>query len=113
VNIKHKNNIANHLSKLGIEVTKLAKTGVLGVLKGGKPGPVIAIRADIDGLPVRERVDIPFKSTTVSEYMGNQVPVMHACGHDTHTSILMGTAEVLASMKKDLPGNSKVFLSTC
>jgi len=101
--------IANHLSKLGIEVTKLAKTGVLGVLKGGKPGPVIAIRADIDGLPVKERVDIPFKSTTISECMGNQVPVMHACGHDTHTSILMGTAEVLASMKKDLPGTVKFF----
>ncbi|MFN5326035.1 MAG: amidohydrolase [Bacteroidota bacterium] len=101
--------IANHLAKLGIEVTKLAKTGVLGVLRGGKPGPVIALRADIDGLPVKERVDVPYKSTTVSEYQGNQVSVMHACGHDTHTSILMGTAEVLASMKKDLSGTVKFF----
>lgn len=101
--------IANHLAKLGIEVTKIAKTGVLGVLRGGKPGPVIALRADIDGLPVKERVDVPYKSNIVSEYQGNQVPVMHACGHDTHTSILMGTAEVLASMKKDLSGTVKFF----
>lgn len=101
--------IAAHLSKLGIEVTKLAKTGVLGVLKGGKPGPVIALRADIDALPVKERVDVPYKSTVTSDYMGNTVPVMHACGHDTHTSILMGTAEVLASMKKDVAGTVKFF----
>ena len=107
--VKTQEYIANHLSKLGIEVTKLAKTGVLGVLKGGKPGPVIAIRADIDGLPVKERVELPYKSTVMAEYQGNQVPVMHACGHDTHTSILMGTAEVLASMKKDLPGTVKFF----
>jgi amidohydrolase len=101
--------IANHLAKLGIEVTKLAKTGVLGVLKGGKPGPVIALRADIDALPVKERVDVPYKSTVMADYMGNTVPVMHACGHDTHTSILMGTAEVLASMKKDIAGTVKFF----
>lgn len=101
--------IAAHLSKLGIEVTKLAKTGVLGVLKGGKPGPVIALRADIDALPVKERVDVPYKSTVTADYMGNNVPVMHACGHDTHTSILMGTAEVLASMKKDIAGTVKFF----
>lgn len=101
--------IAAHLSKLGIEVTKLAKTGVLGVLKGGKPGPVIALRADIDGLPVKERVDVAYKSTVTADYLGNIVPVMHACGHDTHTSILMGTAEVLASMKKDIAGTIKFF----
>ncbi len=101
--------IAAHLAKLGIEVTKLAKTGVLGVLKGGKPGPVIALRADIDGLPVKERVDVAYKSTVTADYLGNIVPVMHACGHDTHTSILMGTAEVLASMKKDIAGTIKFF----
>jgi amidohydrolase len=101
--------IAAHLSKLGIEVTKLAKTGVMGVLKGGKPGPVIALRADIDALPVKERVDVPYKSTVTADYMGTPVNVMHACGHDTHTSILMGTAEVLASMKKDIAGTIKFF----
>lgn len=107
--VKTQEYIAAHLSKLGIEVTKLAKTGVLGVLKGGKPGPVIALRADIDALPVKERVDVPYKSTVMADYMGNNVPVMHACGHDTHTSILMGTAEVLASMKKDISGTIKFF----
>ena len=101
--------IAAHLAKLGIEVTKLAKTGVMGVLKGGKPGPVIALRADIDALPVKERVDVPYKSTVTADYMGTPVNVMHACGHDTHTSILMGTAEVLASMKKDIAGTIKFF----
>jgi amidohydrolase len=107
--VKTQEYIAAHLAKLGIEVTKLAKTGVLGVLKGGKPGPVIALRADIDALPVKERVDVPYKSTVMADYMGNNVPVMHACGHDTHTSILMGTAEVLASMKKDIAGTIKFF----
>ncbi len=101
--------IANHLRALGIEVTLMAKTGVLGVLRGGKPGPVIALRADIDGLPVKERVDVPYKSTATADYMGTPVSVMHACGHDTHTSILMGTAEVLASMKKDIAGTVKFF----
>jgi len=101
--------IAAHLAKLGIEVTKLAKTGVMGVLKGGKPGPVIALRADIDALPVKERVDVPYKSMVTADYMGTPVNVMHACGHDTHTSILMGTAEVLASMKKDIAGTIKFF----
>ena len=101
--------IANHLKSLGIEVTLLAKTGVLGVLRGGKPGPVIALRADIDGLPVKERVDVPYKSTVTADYMGTPVSVMHACGHDTHTSILMGTAEVLAGMKKDITGTVKFF----
>ncbi|MFN5479047.1 MAG: amidohydrolase [Chitinophagaceae bacterium] len=101
--------IAAHLTKLGIEVQKMAKTGIVGILKGGKPGPVIALRADIDALPVKERVDVPYKSTITAEYLGNTVPVMHACGHDTHTSILMGTAEVLASMKKDIAGTVKFF----
>jgi len=107
--VKTQEYIANHLRSLGIEVKLLAKTGVLGVLVGGKPGPVIALRADIDGLPVKERVDVPYKSNAIAEYQGNQVPVMHACGHDTHTSILMGTAEVLASMKKDSAGTVKFF----
>jgi amidohydrolase len=107
--VKTQQYIADHLRSLGIEVKLLAKTGVLGVLVGGKPGPVIALRADIDGLPVKERVDVPYKSNAIAEYQGNQVPVMHACGHDTHTSILMGTAEVLASMKKDISGTVKFF----
>ena len=102
--------IAAHLRKIGLEVTtNVARTGVVAILKGGKPGPVIGLRADIDGLPVKERVDIPYKSTVIAEYLGNQVPVMHACGHDTHTAILMGTAEVLASMKKDIAGTIKFF----
>ncbi len=100
--------IAAHLRKLGLEVTtNVAKTGVVALLKGGKPGPVVALRADIDALPIKERVNIPFKSNVIAEYLGSQVPVMHACGHDTHTAILMGTAEVLASMKKDVPGTVK------
>ena len=107
--VKTQQYIADQLRSLGIEVKLLAKTGVLGVLVGGKPGPVIALRADIDGLPVKERVDVPYKSNAIAEYQGNQVPVMHACGHDTHTSILMGTAEVLASMKKDISGTVKFF----
>jgi amidohydrolase len=102
--------IAAHLKSLGLEVsTGVAKTGVVAILKGGKPGPVIALRADIDALPVKERVDVPYKSVAMSEYNGASVPVMHACGHDTHTSILMGTAEVLSSMKKDIAGTVKFF----
>jgi amidohydrolase len=100
--------IAAHLKKLGIEVqTGVAKTGVVGTLKGGKPGPVVALRADIDALPIKERVDIPYKSTVTADYLGQTVPVMHACGHDTHIAILMGTAEVLAGMKKDIAGTVK------
>lgn len=100
--------IAAHLKSLGIEtITGVGKTGVVGILKGGKPGPVIALRADMDALPVPERADIPFKSKVVSEYNGQQVPVMHACGHDTHVSMLMGAAEVLSSMKKDIAGTVK------
>jgi amidohydrolase len=100
--------IANHLKSLGLEVkTGVAKTGVVALLKGGKPGSVVALRADIDALPIVERTNVPYKSTVMADYLGQQVPVMHACGHDTHVAILMGTAEVLASMKKDVPGTVK------
>lgn len=100
--------IALHLRSLGIEVqTGVAKTGVVGILKGGKPGPVVALRADMDGLPVKERVNIPFASKTVGEYNGQPVGVMHACGHDSHIAILMGTAEILASIKSELNGTVK------
>ncbi|MGZ9735464.1 amidohydrolase [Flavobacterium sp. GNP002] len=100
--------IAAHLRSLGIEVhSGVGKTGVVGILKGGKPGPVVALRADIDALPVKERVDIPFASKAEGEYNGNIVPIMHACGHDTHIAILMGTAEILASIKNELKGTVK------
>ncbi len=100
--------VANHLRSLGIDVqTGVAKTGVVGILKGGKPGPVIALRADMDALPIEERTEIPFKSTAKAEYLGDTVSVMHACGHDTHVAILMGTAEVLTSLKKEIPGTIK------
>jgi amidohydrolase len=100
--------IAAHLKQLGLAIqTGVGKTGVVGILKGGKPGPVIALRADMDGLPVRERVDLPFASKAQGEYLGAQVPVMHACGHDSHMAILMGTASVLSDMKKDIAGTIK------
>ena len=100
--------IAEHLNKLGMEVTTgVAKTGVIGILKGGLPGPVIALRADIDGLPVKERTPVPFASTAKGTYKGEEVDVMHACGHDTHIAILMGTAEVLSEMKADIKGTVK------
>lgn len=100
--------VAEHLKSLGIEVqTEVAHTGVVGVLKGGKPGPVIALRADMDALPVEERVDVPFASKARSTYEGTEVGVMHACGHDTHVAILMGTAEVLAGMRAEIPGTIK------
>lgn len=96
--------VAAHLKSLGLEVkTGIATTGVTAILKGGKPGPVIALRADMDALPVTERNDLPFKSKVTAQYNGQTVGVMHACGHDTHTAILMGTAEVLSKMKNDLP----------
>lgn len=99
--------IAAHLKSLGIEVqTGVAKTGVVGVLKGKREGKVVALRADIDALPVEERVDLPFKSTAKGTYRGNEVPVMHACGHDTHIAILMGVAEVLAK-NNDFAGTVK------
>ena len=100
--------IADHLRSLGIDVeTGIAHTGVVGVLKGGKPGPVIALRADMDALPVTERNSLPFASKETTMYNDQEVGVMHACGHDTHMAILMGVAEVLASMKKDLKGTVK------
>lgn len=100
--------IAKHLESLGITVQKgVAKTGVVGILKGGKPGPVVALRADMDGLPVTERGNLPFASKVKTTYNGQQVGVMHACGHDSHMAILMGVAEVLAAVKKDIPGTIK------
>src|SRR6266496_5305689 len=100
--------VAAYLKKLGLEVqTGVAKTGIVAILKGGQPGPVVALRADMDALPVKERVDLPFKSTVTAEYLGQTVPVMHACGHDSHIAMLLGTAEVLSSMKKDLQGTVK------
>ncbi len=100
--------IAAHLESLGMEVqTGIAHTGVVGILKGGKPGPVVALRADIDGLPVTERAPIPFASKVKGMYNGMETGVMHACGHDTHIAMMMGTAEVLSKMKKDLKGTVK------
>ena len=100
--------VATHLRDLDLEVdTGVSKTGVVGVLEGGKPGPVIALRADMDALPVKERVDVPFASTDSAMYNGEKVPVMHACGHDTHVAMLMGAAEILASMREELPGTVK------
>lgn len=100
--------IASHLRSFGIEVqTGIAHTGVLGILKGDKPGPVIALRADMDALPVKERVDIPWASKATGEYNGQTVPVMHACGHDTHVAMLLGVAEILADMKDQLTGTVK------
>src|ERR1051325_1419632 len=97
--------VAAHLRKLGYEVQeKVAKTGVVAILKGGKPGPVIALRADMDALPVTEEVDIPFASKAKANWGGREVGVMHACGHDAHTAILMAAAEVLAALKNELPG---------
>ncbi|CAL2063032.1 amidohydrolase [Tenacibaculum sp. 190524A05c] len=100
--------IAKHLKSLGIETQEnVAKTGVVGILKGKKPGKVIALRADIDALPVVERNDLAFKSTVKSTYLGKEVGVMHACGHDTHTAILMGVAEVLSKHKDKIKGTVK------
>ncbi|HKQ23592.1 MAG TPA: amidohydrolase [Burkholderiales bacterium] len=100
--------VADHLRKLGMEVkTSVAKTGVVGLLKGGKPGPVVALRADMDALPVTEESDLPFKSTVKTEYLGQQVGVMHACGHDAHVAILLGVAEALAGVREQIPGTVK------
>ncbi|MEP6788521.1 MAG: amidohydrolase [Acidobacteriota bacterium] len=97
--------VAEQLRKLGIEVkTGIAKTGVVGILKGGLPGPVIGLRADMDALPVTERTDVPFKSTVTTEYNGQTVGVMHACGHDSHVAMLLGTATVLTGMKDKIKG---------
>ena len=100
--------IAKHLKSLGIEVeTGVAYTGVVGILKGDLPGKVVALRADIDALPVTERNDLPYKSNVTSEFMGEKVGVMHACGHDTHTAILMGVAEVMSKNKDKIKGTVK------
>ncbi|HVQ30528.1 MAG TPA: amidohydrolase [Vicinamibacteria bacterium] len=102
--------VAEHLRGLGFEVkTGVAHTGVVGVLKGGRPGPVVALRSDMDALPVTEEVDLPFASKARAEWAGRDTGVMHACGHDMHMAILMGTAEVLAGMKASLPGTVKVI----
>ena len=100
--------IAGHLRSLGMEVqTGVAHTGVVGLLKGAKPGPVIALRADMDALPVTERNELAFASKERTTFNDQEVGVMHACGHDTHMAILMGVAEILSSMKKDLKGTIK------
>ena len=100
--------VAEHLKKLGMEVqTGVGGTGVVGTLKGGLPGKVVALRADMDALPVLENTGLPFASKAKANYLGKEVPVMHACGHDAHTAMLMGAAEVLAGMKAQLPGTVK------
>ncbi len=102
--------IADYLKSIGLEVKyPIAKTGVVAILKGGKPGPNIGLRADIDALPIVERTPIAFASTVKGEYNGQPVGVMHACGHDAHTAILMATAKTLKEMQKDLAG-TVVFL---
>jgi amidohydrolase len=100
--------IAEHLGKLGLEVhAGIAHTGVIGILRGKSDGPVIALRADMDALPVKELTDLPFASKVTASYNGKEVPVMHACGHDAHTAILMGVAEVLSQVRNELPGTVK------
>ena len=97
--------VIEHLRKLGLKPrTGIAKHGVVAIIEGGKPGPKIALRADMDALPVTEQVDLPFASKATASYRGESVGVMHACGHDAHTSILLGIADALVAMKKDLPG---------
>ena len=100
--------VAKHLQSLGIEVqTKVGITGVVGVLKGGQPGPVVALRADMDALPVLERTPVSFASKATTFYEGKETAVMHACGHDSHVAILMGVAEILSGMQKELKGTVK------
>lgn len=100
--------IARHLNSLGIEVkTKVGVTGVVGILKGDRPGPVIALRADMDALPVEEKTGLSFASKVKAMYNGQETSVMHACGHDAHVAILMGVAEILSGMKKELKGTVK------
>jgi amidohydrolase len=98
--------VAEHLRSLGLEVrTGIAHTGVAAFLQGGRPGPVVALRADMDALPVTEQTGLPFASTVTAQYEGQQTGVMHACGHDTHVAILMAAAELLAGMRTELPGS--------
>lgn len=100
--------VAKHLQSLGMEVkTNVAVTGVVAILKGGKPGPVVGLRADMDALPVTEHTNVPFASKVKANYNGQETGVMHACGHDSHVAILMGVAEILAGMKKELKGTVK------
>ena len=100
--------VAKHLEELGLAVqTKVAHTGVVGLLKGALPGPVVALRADMDGLPVEERVDLPFASKARTQWNGEEVGVMHACGHDAHVAILMAVASVLAGLRERLQGSVK------
>src|SRR5688572_333489 len=102
--------IAEQLRRLGYEVqTGVAHTGVVAVLKGGKPGPVVALRSDMDALPVTEQVDLPFKSTVKTTWNGQEVGVMHACGHDNHMAMLLGAATIFARMKDQLPGTIKLI----
>jgi amidohydrolase len=102
--------IADELRRLGYQVqTGVAHTGVVAVLKGARPGPTVALRADMDALPVTEQVDLPFKSTAKATWNGQEVGVMHACGHDTHMAILLGAATVFARMKEQLPGTIKLI----
>jgi amidohydrolase len=98
--------IADHLRRLGLDEvrTEVAHTGVVGILRGGLPGPVVALRADMDALPVTEQTGLPFASTLRTTYNGQEVGVMHACGHDTHVAMLLGAAEVLAGMRERIPG---------
>lgn len=97
--------VSEHLRNLGLEVrTGVARTGVIGILKGTKPGRTVALRADMDALPVKEPDGLPFASKAKGRHWGKEVDVMHACGHDTHTAMLMAAAEVLAGLKDDLPG---------
>lgn len=100
--------VAEHLRKLGMEVTtKVAHTGVVGILRGRWPDPVVALRTDMDALPVRKAIDLPFASRAKAQYNGKETSVAHACGHDAHTAILMGVAEVLVSGRERLPGTVK------
>ena len=100
--------VASHLEALGLEVTTgIAHTGVVGILRGDLPGPVVAVRADMDALPVTEDTPYEFKSTVRTTYLGQEVGVMHACGHDIHTAVQLGVASVLAGMRDELPGTVK------
>lgn len=102
--------VARHLAALGYEVkTGVGDTGVVGILEGGKPGGVVALRADMDALPVEERVDLPFASKVKAPWMGGMTGVMHACGHDAHVAILMGVAEILADYRAELTGTVKLL----
>jgi amidohydrolase len=97
--------VAAHLKSLGLEVALYANTGVVGLLRGGKSGPTVALRADMDALPVAEQTQLPFMSHSTATYRGETVGVMHACGHDTHTAMLMGVADILVKVRGGLKGN--------